>query len=388
MAISEFTSTALKNQLDEREETTFSLHAAKSSDALRRFSDDRLEKDYRQAFAIDADRILNSLAYTRYIDKTQVFSLIRNDHITHRVLHVQFVSKIGRTIGRALGLNEDLIEAISIGHDTGHTPFGHDGETYLSRLCKENGIGGFHHNVQSVHFLSNVERKGDGWNLSLQTLDGILCHNGEVHDQSLVPQPDKTFGDLDADITAITAGKRIKITPMTLEGCLVRMVDTISYIGRDIEDAIRLNLLSKDQLPSDCTDILGDSNGTIVYNLVTDIIKNSIGKNRIAYSEEVSTALKNLKKFNLKNIYLNPLAKKHLANVKDLFRILFERYLGDLEKGAEESVIITNFLSSMSEDYKKRYSNAEIVRDFIAGMTDMYFLDQCPEEMKPEILTR
>lgn len=388
MAISEFTPESLKQQLNDRERETFSPFATRSSESIRRVREQKIETDYRQPFSIDADRILNSLAYTRYIDKTQVFSLIRNDHITHRVLHVQFVSKIGRTIGRALGLNEDLIEAIAIGHDTGHTPFGHDGEAYLSELCIENSIGGFHHNVQSVHFLSNVERKGKGWNLSLQTLDGILSHNGEIHDHSLSPEKDKTFEKLDSDINRIISTGKIKVTPMTLEGCLVRMVDTISYIGRDIEDAIRLNMLDRKVLPLSCTKILGRSNGTMVYNLVTDIIKNSIGQDRISYSEEVSTALKNLKVFNLKNIYLNPSGKSHLVNVKDLFKILFERYLSDLEKGNEDSVIVTNFLSKMSDEYKSNYSHAEIVRDFIAGMTDMYFLEQCPDDKKPKILTR
>lgn len=388
MAISKFTPEGLRQQLNDREKETLSPFATRSIDSIRRVREQKIETDYRQPFSIDADRILNSLAYTRYIDKTQVFSLIRNDHITHRVLHVQFVSKIGRTIGRALGLNEDLIEAIAIGHDTGHTPFGHDGEAYLSGLCIEHGIGGFHHNVQSVHFLSNVEKKGNGWNLSLQTLDGILSHNGEVHDHYLSPEKDKTFQNLDSDITKIISTGKIKITPMTLEGCLVRMVDTISYIGRDIEDAIRLKMLNRSNLPASCTKILGASNGTMVYNLVTDIIKHSIGQDRISYSEEVSTALKDLKLFNLKNIYLNPSGKNHLVNVQDLFKLLFERYLSDLEKGNEDSVIITHFLSNMSDDYINNYSHAEIVRDFIAGMTDMYFIEQCPEDKKPKILTR
>ncbi len=388
MEISEFTPESLKQQLNDREKETLSPFATRSSDSIRRVREQRIEADYRQPFSIDADRILNSLAYTRYIDKTQVFSLIRNDHITHRVLHVQFVSKIGRTIGRALGLNEDLIEAIAIGHDTGHTPFGHDGEAYLSSLCVEHGIGGFHHNVQSVHFLSNVERKGNGWNLSLQTLDGILSHNGEVHDHYLSPEKNKTFQNLDSDINKIISAGKIKITPMTLEGCLIRMVDTISYIGRDIEDAIRLKMLNRSSLPSSCTKILGDSNGTMVYKLVTDIIKHSIGQDKISYSEEISSALKDLKLFNLKNIYLNPSGKNHLVNVKNLFKLLFERYLSDLEKGNENSVIITHFLSNMSDQYIDNYSHAEIVRDFIAGMTDMYFIEQCPDDRKPKILTR
>ena len=155
--------------------------AAFSEHAQRRTPEKRLQDGYRQAYALDTDRILHSRAYTRYIDKTQVFYLIKNDHITHRVLHVQLVSKIARTIGRFLGLNEDLIEAIALGHDIGHTPFGHDGERFLSEKCHQAGIGFFLHNVQSIQFLDRVERKGRGWNLCLQTLDGILCHDGEIH---------------------------------------------------------------------------------------------------------------------------------------------------------------------------------------------------------------
>ena len=175
----------LKGLLNQREKEMLSSLAVRSADAVRRMSDDRMDSGYRQAFSVDVDRILHSLAYARYIDKTQVFYLVKNDHITHRVLHVQLVSKIARTIGRFLNLNEDLIEAIALGHDIGHTPFGHDGEHFLSEICRDHGIGYFCHNLQSVQFLEKVERKGKGWNLCLQTLDGILCHDGEIRRHAL-----------------------------------------------------------------------------------------------------------------------------------------------------------------------------------------------------------
>ena len=159
----------LKGLLNKLESKTLSPLATRNTMGVRRTLDNRLAAGYRQAFSVDADRILHSLAYARYIDKTQVFYLVKNDHITHRVLHVQLVSKIARTIGRFLGLNEDLLEAIALGHDIGHTPFGHDGERFLSKLCELNDIGYFHHNLQSVQFLEKVERKGLGWNLCLQT---------------------------------------------------------------------------------------------------------------------------------------------------------------------------------------------------------------------------
>ncbi len=156
---------AIIKRLAQRQKAALEANATLSESGVRRSKENKRSSEYRQAFAIDADRILHSLAYTRYIDKTQVFYLIKNDHLTHRVLHVQLVSKIGRTIGRFLGLNEDLIEAISLGHDIGHPPFGHDGERFLSALCCQSGIGAFVHSVQSIQFLDCLERKGQGWNL-------------------------------------------------------------------------------------------------------------------------------------------------------------------------------------------------------------------------------
>ncbi|MEA1945850.1 MAG: HD domain-containing protein [Thermodesulfobacteriota bacterium] len=370
--------------LKQRETEILSPIATLSVAGMRRFPEVRLEEGYRLIFSVDADRILHSRAYTRYIDKTQVFYLIHNDHITHRVLHVQLVSKIARTIGRYLGLNEDLIEAISLGHDIGHTPFGHDGERFLSELCRSNGIGYFQHNVQSVHFLDKVECKGKGWNLCLQTLDGILCHDGEIHNQVLKPDRHKTFETLEKEMSAKKDDPWIKLIPMTLEGCVVRMADTISYIGRDIEDAIRLKMIKRSDLPKGSVDILGDTNGTIVYNLVTDVIKNSFQNSYVAFSPEVSDALKRLKDFNLERIYMNPEIKKHTGAIKKLFGMLFEKYLNDIETENRSSVIFTGFLEDMSEDYIKNHRKEEIVRDFIAGMTDHYFLRQCPEDMRPK----
>lgn len=376
----------LKQRLEAKEHRVLSPYAALSTKARRFNPDTAAEKGFRLAFSVDTDRVLNSNAYTRYIDKTQVFSLIKNDHITHRVLHVQLVSRIARTIGRALDLNEDLIEAISLGHDTGHTPFGHDGETYLSQLCIEHGIGEFHHNVQSVHFLNHVERNGEGWNLTLETLDGIFCHNGEVHDTRLSPQRGKNFQDLEREIEQTVSGENPRPVPTTLEGCLVRMADTISYIGRDIDDAIRLGLLKRSELPESCTRSLGESNGTMVYTMVTDIIENSLDKDAICYSSELSYAIRSLKEFNMDRIYKNQEAKKHLTGIKDLFRQLFERYMDDLEKSREDSPIITSFLSHMNEGYLRMTPHAAVVRDFISGMTDRYFLDQCPEQLRPGVL--
>jgi dGTPase len=176
----------------------------------------------------------------------------------------------------------------------------------------------------------------------------------------------------------------IKLIPMTLEGCVVRMADTVSYIGRDIEDAIRLKMIKRSDLPRDSVDILGSTNGTIVYNLVTDIIKNSFQNSYVAFSPEVSDALKRLKDFNLERIYMNPEIKKHTVLIKKLFAMLFEKYLDDIETENRGSVIFTGFLEDMSEEYIKNHCKEEIVRDFIAGMTDHYFLRQCPEKLRPK----
>jgi len=281
--------------LNQREAETLSSLATLSRTGIRRCPEKYLDIGYRQSFAADVDRVLHSHAYTRYIDKTQVFYLIHNDHITHRVLHVQLVSKIARTIGRFLGLNEDLIEAIALGHDIGHAPFGHDGERFLSDLCRQNDIGYFQHNVQSLQFLEKVERKGKGWNLCLQTLDGILCHDGEVHNEALEPCKEKTFESLKREMTRKRIEPETELVPMTLEGCVVRMADTISYIGRDIEDAIRLNLIKREDLPEKSVARLGHTNGTIVYHLVTDIIQNSYGKSyKYQYNKLLVHQFKNI----------------------------------------------------------------------------------------------
>lgn len=377
----------LREELDKEEDSKLSEFACKSRDAVRKRREESIEQGHRQQFSIDTDRILHSLAYSRYIDKTQVFYLIKNDHITHRVLHVQLVSKIARTIGRLLRLNEDLIEAIALGHDIGHTPFGHDGEKFLSELCVAHGLGPFLHNIQSVRFLQHIERKGQGWNLTLQVLDGIFCHNGEIHLRALSPDPSKDFSQFESEMRAKEADPTIDIWPMTLEGCVVRMSDTISYVGRDIEDAIRLGLIRRGDIPWRCKEVLGDKNGTIVYRLVEDLVSNSLDKPSISFSEEVAQALKELKEFNENRIYRCNRVKEQTPKVKLMFELLFEKFLGDLEKGNEDSDIFTGFLDGMAQEYRDSTPPAGIVRDFIAGMTDEYFLNQCKKHLVPEVKT-
>mgnify|MGYP001064061679 CR=1 FL=1 len=377
--------TGRRSELDAREKDILSPWACLSSQGIRRRPDPGDDGGNRQRFSIDGDRILHSLAYSRYIDKTQVFYLIKNDHITHRVLHVQLVSKIARTVGRLLGLNEDLIEAVSLGHDIGHTPFGHDGEKFLSGLCEASGIGPFLHNLQSVRFLQDIERKGRGWNLTLQVLDGMLCHDGEMHSEILEPVREKDFSMLDFEMAEKQRNPAVDLRPMTMEGCVVRMADTISYIGRDIEDAIRLGLIGRDDIPSCSSRVLGDSNGTIVYSLVEDLVFESAGLSYLRFSGEVGEALKKLKLFNQERIYSNPRVKEQTGKIELMFRLLFERYLHDLERGDEDSEVFSGFLSGMSGQYKQNTPPAGIVRDFIAGMTDEYFIHQCNVHLMPQV---
>lgn len=367
------------NHLNGIEEARLSRAATRSTDALRRKKEER--SGYRQAFSLDADRIIHSRAYTRYIDKTQVFCLVSNDHITHRVLHVQLVSRIARTIGRFLSLNEDLIEAIALGHDIGHAPFGHDGENFLADLCIKHDLPPFQHNIQSVRFLDHLERKGRGWNLSLQTLDGILCHDGEIHANRITPGPVTNFSSLDNKLEKKKADPKYKLAPMTLEGCVVRMADTVAYIGRDIEDAILLELIQREDIPASCSELLGRTNGEIVYTLVTDLIANSFipsatddGDGYIGFSKEVADRLQELKAFNYKNIYLHPKTKTNLPLIRNCYETLFAHYLTQLEQGQATEPV--DLMTDMDTSYLASHTPAAMVCDYIAGMTDDFFLKQ------------
>jgi len=377
----------IRSRLDEDEQRRLSPWACRSRDAVRKKEETSITQGHRQSFSLDSDRILHSHAYSRYIDKTQVFYLIKNDHITHRGLHVQLVSKIARTCGRLLALNEDLIDAIALGHDIGHSPFGHDGERFLSELSLDHGLGHFFHNLQGVRFLEQIERKGRGWNLSLQVLDGILCHDGEVHSRELRPHVGKTFAQMENEIKEKEGDPQKEIRPATMEGCVVRMADTISYVGRDIEDAIRLGLVTRKDIPEECRMVLGETNGTIVYILVEDLVANSLYKDHVCFSEEVAEALRKLKEFNQHHIYMNEKVKRQTPKIKIMFRLLFEKYLQDLETGNEDSDIYTEFLEGMTREYMDGALAAEVVRDFIAGMTDEYFLSQCRKHVIPQVLS-
>lgn len=359
-----------------RHENNLSKYATKSEQAIR-LNEENLDNEIRPAFFHDIDRIIYSLAYTRYIDKTQVFSLKENDHISKRIIHVQFVSKIAKTIGRVLGLNEDLIEAIALGHDLGHVPFGHTGEAILNELSLKYDNTYFNHNVQSVRLLMEIEKKGQGSNLTLQTLDGILCHNGEFCMEEYKPMNKdkelflKQYNDCYIEKSAIK-----RLIPMTLEGCVVRLCDIIAYIGRDIEDAIRLGVLTKEEIPESISSILGTTNSEIVNTIILDVIENSNNKLYIKMSKKVFEALSELKDFNYKHIYNKANTKEQLEEYKKMFTILFETYLNQIKNKEIKEDIFQVFLNDMNENYLNNNSDARKVIDFIAGMTDDYFINQ------------
>ncbi len=344
---------------------------SRPSDGIRRQPDERSRWDMRDAYSIDVDRILHSAAYTSYTDKTQVFYLVGHQGIAHRVIHVQLLSRIARTIGRKLGLNEDLIEAIAIGHDIGHPPFGHDGESYLDTLCRDAGIGRFRHNIQAIQALERIERQGRGLNLTLQVLDGILCHNGELTEQRVSPGGDTGFTGLDVKLKVALEGENP--SPMTLEGCLVRMADTVSYIGRDIEDAVSLGIITRSDLPREATGVLGNTNGRIVYTLVADLIEHSTPEG-IAYSEEVFQALQRLKVFNYEHIYHHARVKTESEKIRTMYALVFARLCEDLRQARTSSPICRRYLDHMQSAYTAHTSPTEVVRDFIASLTDSAFL--------------
>lgn len=349
---------------EKNEELLFHPKAAFSKDHSRF---EGVEDDHRMPYKRDVDRILHSKAYARYIDKTQVVYLVDNDHITHRSLHVQLVSSFARGIAEILRLNLDLVEAIALGHDVGHPPFGHEGEGYLSSLSVEFGNGPFSHPLQSCRLFSAIEPL----NLGLAVYDGFLCHDGGMCGNMLTPQIGKTWDDHFKERLRKKNNPDNNIMPGTLEGCLVKLCDTMSYIGRDIEDAIDLGILKREEVPHT---ILGKSNREILSVLAADIIRHSYQKDYISISEEAYEALKTLRQFNFQRIYIHPKLKGESSKIKQGYRILFEWLLNDLSDQKKESYLWTQFLHKRSQKYLEQTNPVQIVIDYMAGMTDNFFV--------------
>lgn len=334
---------------------------------------------WRPAFVRDVEKILHMPAYNRYAGKTQVFSFRSNDDLSRRGLHVQLVARIARDIGYALGLNCDLIEAIGLGHDLGHTPFGHAGERCLNDVFHERTGRWFFHNVHSVRVLDKLY----GRNISLQTLDGALCHNGEYEQRVFELSGLSSFGEFDRVVDECVSGGGAVIghlRPMTLEGCVVRISDIIAYVGRDRQDAIEAGLLTGDAFE----DGLGGAyNSWILTHASADIIEHSYGKDRIEMSEELFAEIRRAKAENYAKIYRSSGIEGERAEVlARAFELMYERCLDDLHKRDESSFIFRHHIMRIEEQlahYGRTYDwqsdPEQTVVDYIASMTDGYFAE-------------
>ena len=345
--------------------------------AIRRHSNDTPTPVWRPKFAKDIDRIMYSPYYNRYTDKTQVFSLVKNDDITRRSLHVQLVSRIARTIGRALNLNLDLIEAIALGHDIGHTPFAHTGEVFLNQLYREHTGRYFNHNIHSVRVLDKVF----SLNLTLQTLVGIAGHNGEIELDEYRPVPMDSFEQFEAELEKCYTipGYANKIQPSTLEGNVVRISDIIAYLGKDRQDAAVVQMVEHSAFPSS---EIGTINSEIINNLVVNIIENSYGKPYIKLDAKHFEAVKTYKRENYSMIYENEPGRAVLERTAmPMMTEIYEQLLEDLQLGKKNSPIFKHHIDYVNQTrypkpvpYEKTEPN-QIVVDYIASMTDDYLID-------------
>lgn len=329
---------SIRENLERMEEISLSPFATLSVNSRGR---DREEPqcDIRPVFQRDRDRILHCKSFRRLKHKTQVFLSPKGDHYRTRLTHTLEVSQNARTIAKALRLNEDLVEAIALGHDLGHTPFGHAGERILNELCEE----GYRHNEQSVRIVEKLEKDGKGLNLTWEVRDGILNH-------------------------------QTSMMPHTLEGKIVRLSDKIAYINHDIDDAIRAKVMSEEDIPLEIRKVLGMTTKERLNTLIHNIIMNSMGKNDIVMSEEIGGAMQDLRKFMFQKVYTNPAAKGEEAKAERLLCELYAHYMGHIE--------------ILPEQYQRMHSEGEkkerVVCDYISGMTDQYAVAKYREFFLPK----
>lgn len=296
--------------------------------------------DIRPVYQRDRDRILHCKSFRRLKHKTQVFLTPRGDHYRTRLTHTLEVSQNARTIAKALRLNEDLVEAIALGHDLGHTPFGHAGERALNKLCSR----GFAHYEQSVRVVEKLEKQGRGLNLTWEVRDGIRNHR--------------------------TSGK-----PSTLEGKIVRLSDKLAYINHDIDDAIRAGILEEEDIPKEYREVLGGSTKERLNTMVHDIVSHSLGESDIRMSQHVEKAMQDLRNFMFRNVYTNPTAKGEESKAQNLLEGLFSYYMDHPE--------------TMSEEYCEMLASGQdpkeiVVCDYISGMTDQYAIYKFEEFYVPK----
>lgn len=329
---------SIREEIERMEQENLSPYATLSINSRGR---EREEEpcDIRPVFQRDRDRILHCKAFRRLKNKTQVFLTPKGDHYRTRLSHTLEVSQNARTIAKALRMNEDLVEAIALGHDLGHTPFGHAGEHVLNELCED----GFRHNEQSVRTVEKLEKDGNGLNLTWEVRDGILNH-------------------------------QIATKPHTLEGKIVRLSDKIAYINHDIDDAIRAQVLTEEDIPLELKKTLGFTTKARLNTLIHNIIKNSMGKDDIIMSDEVQDAMIELRQFMYKNVYQNPVAKGEEVKAKMMIKQLFRFYMENIELLPEKYL-------RMRDAGEK---NERVVSDYIAGMTDQYAITKFSEYFLPQ----
>ncbi len=373
--LSEITEKRIKDDIANNTLPRFGFDDAK---AVRRDNGRDTPSVWRPAFVRDIDKIMHCPFYNRYTDKTQVFSLTKNDDISRRALHVQLVSRIARTIGKTLNLNLELIEAIALGHDIGHTPFGHAGERFLDELYSDRTGRHFSHNIHSVRVLDKIFP----YNITLQTLDGIAAHNGELECIEYRPRPLESFEEFDELIESCYQDNNNikKLVPSTLEGCVVRISDIIAYLGKDRQDAERAGIIEGNEDFENGK--IGKHNAEFINNLSVNIIENSYGKDYIKLDEEYFTALSEAKKQNYDLIYKDKKVKQALENIiRPMMGEIYERLLDDLLRGKRDSPVFSHHISYVNKAHYKRkepYENSDpdtIVADYIASMTDDYFID-------------
>ena len=373
--LSEITEKRIKDDIANNTLPRFGFDDAK---AVRRDNGRDTPSVWRPAFVRDIDKIMHCPFYNRYTDKTQVFSLTKNDDISRCALHVQLVSRIARTIGKTLNLNLELIEAIALGHDIGHTPFGHAGERFLDELYSDRTGRHFSHNIHSVRVLDKIFP----YNITLQTLDGIAAHNGELECIEYRPRPLESFEEFDELIESCYQDNNNikKLVPSTLEGCVVRISDIIAYLGKDRQDAERGGII--EGIEDFENGKIGKHNAEFINNLSVNIIENSYGKDYIKLDEEYFTALSEAKKQNYDLIYKDKKVKQALENIiRPMMGEIYERLLDDLLRGKRDSPVFSHHISYVNKAHYKRkepYENSApdtIVADYIASMTDDYFID-------------
>jgi dGTPase len=361
-----------------QDEEKLSPFAKKSSESLGRRNQIKADP-FRLEFARDETRIIHSPPFRRLKHKTQVFLSPDNDHICTRLEHVLHVSSIATVIGRCLNLNVDLINAIAKAHDLGHPPFGHAGERTLDAIVRGlDAPNGFMHEIHGLRVVDVLTNYGAGLNLTYEVRDGIVSHCGERFDQIVAPDRSRALDRLE-QIDGRT------FHPSTLEGCVVRMVDRIAYLGRDLEDGIKAGLARKEDVPAAVARELGTDNGKIIGTFVNDIIAQSIDRDRIALSDRVFELMNQLRDFNYDHIYRHPEVLAESRKSDHIIRLLFEEHMRALQESdrgrngpyvqhrireAPCTKVFFHFIKNTS--YTDRTPRWRIVADYVAGMTDVF----------------